>query len=63
MIVGKTIFGKIDRLTGVVTFVKRQEPTEVLNAWSQRVNSVLELIARTTHLITKEEMVHKITKA
>jgi 26S proteasome regulatory subunit N5 len=60
--VSKTIYGKVDRLDGIVTFTPRQEPTEVLNQWSGRVNSLLELIARTTHLITKEEMVHKITK-
>ncbi|KAJ3295369.1 26S proteasome non-ATPase regulatory subunit 12 [Borealophlyctis nickersoniae] len=62
LVVKKTIYAKIDRPAGVVTFVPRKDPNTVLNEWSTSINSLLELIAKTTHLITKEEMVHSITK-
>ena len=58
----KTIYAKIDRLDGIVLFQKRRNPEEVITSWSHDIHSLLELIATTTHLIMKEEMVHKITK-
>lgn len=56
----KTIYAKIDRLDGIIVFQKRRDPDELINVWSHDVNSLLELVAKTTHLITKEEMIHKI---
>ncbi|KAG0255912.1 26S proteasome non-ATPase regulatory subunit 12 [Actinomortierella ambigua] len=62
LVVSKTIFAKIDRPAGVVSFAKSKRPNEVLNEWSQDINSLLGLIEKTCHLITKEEIIHSITK-
>jgi 26S proteasome regulatory subunit N5 len=56
------VFARIDRLSGVITFETRKDVNSLLNEWSQTVHSLLDLIVKTTHLITKEEMVHSITK-
>lgn len=59
MVVAGTVQGKIDRPSGVVSFQPAKDPSELLNDWSHNVNTLMTLIARTTHLINKEEMVHK----
>jgi len=60
LVVGKSIFAKIDRPKGVVVFVKTQDPNEALNQWSESVGSLLDLLEKTTHLIHREIMVHNI---
>lgn len=55
----KTIFAKIDRPAGVVTFRKRQDPNEVLNDWGHNVSGLMTLLDKATHLIHKEVMQHK----
>ncbi|KAK3806341.1 MAG: PCI domain-containing protein [Benniella sp.] len=62
LVVSKTIYAKIDRPAGVVSFAKSKHPNEVLNEWSQDINALLGLIEKTCHLITKEEIIHSITK-
>jgi len=59
MVVAGTVRGKIDRPAGIVSFIDTKDPSELLNDWSHNLNSLMSLIARTTHLINKEEMVHK----
>ncbi|KAJ3336519.1 26S proteasome non-ATPase regulatory subunit 12 [Gonapodya sp. JEL0774] len=58
LVVSKTIHARLDRPAGIVSFVTKKDPNSVLTAWSHSVNEVLELIAKTTHLIAKEEIVH-----
>ncbi|KND02822.1 proteasome regulatory particle lid subunit RPN5 [Spizellomyces punctatus DAOM BR117] len=58
LVVKKTIWARIDRPAGIVSFQQRKDPNAVLNEWSTNINSLLELIVKTTHLITKEEMVN-----
>jgi len=58
MVVAGTVQGKIDRPAGIVSFQPVKDPSELLNDWSNNVNTLMTLIARTTHLINKEEMVH-----
>ena len=36
-----------------------QDPLEALNSWSSNTNKLMDLVMKTTHLINKEEMVHK----
>ena len=36
-----------------------KDPLENLNGWSRNTNKLMDLVMRTTHLINKEEMVHK----
>ncbi|ESO07161.1 hypothetical protein HELRODRAFT_185452 [Helobdella robusta] len=59
-VVSKTIEARIDRLDGVVCFRRSKEPNDLLNDWSHNINQLMDLINKTTHLITKEEMVHKL---
>ncbi|XP_026286346.1 26S proteasome non-ATPase regulatory subunit 12 [Frankliniella occidentalis] len=59
MVVSKTIEAKTDRPAGVVSFTRSQDPNDVLNAWATHLSSLMQLVNKTTHLINKEEMVHK----
>lgn len=58
LVINKTIAGKVDRLTGIVTFEKQKDPNEMLNDWSNNLTLLMNTINKTTHLINKEEMVH-----
>lgn len=60
LVVNKTIFARMDRPAGIITFTKPQNPTVILNEWSNSIHSLLDLIVKTNHLITKEEMVHSL---
>jgi 26S proteasome regulatory subunit N5 len=58
----KTVFAKIDRVDGIIEFQKKLDPEETMNEWTHKIHSLLQLVAKTTHLIAKEEMVHKIAQ-
>lgn len=60
LVTGKSIFAKIDRPKGIISFNKRKNPNEFLNEWSSNVGNLLDLIENTCHLIHRENMVHKI---
>jgi 26S proteasome regulatory subunit N5 len=60
LVIKKTIYARIDRPAGIVTFRENKDPNEVLNEWSHNLNSLMALVSKTTHLINKEEMVHSI---
>ena len=60
LVVNKTVVAKVDRLDGIVSFATAKDPSDLLDEWSRNVNSLMELVNRTTHLITKEEMVHHL---
>jgi len=62
LVVSKTIYAKIDRPAGIVSFAQPKNANQVLNDWSNNINSLLGLIEKTCHLITKEEMLHSIAK-
>ncbi|XP_043242131.1 26S proteasome non-ATPase regulatory subunit 12-like isoform X3 [Amphibalanus amphitrite] len=59
MVVGGAIQAKTDRLEGIVSFIKTKDPTDILTEWSSGISSLMMLVTKTTHLINKEEMVHK----
>merc|ERR1712180_107404 len=59
MVVKKTVEAKTDRLDGIVDFTKQQDPNDMLNNWSHSISELLSLVMKTTHLVNKEEMVHK----
>jgi 26S proteasome regulatory subunit N5 len=59
MVISGTVSAKIDRLDGVVDFRREKDPYEVLNEWSTNIADIMALVMQTTHLINKEEMVHK----
>uniref|UniRef100_F6YHS8 26S proteasome non-ATPase regulatory subunit 12 n=2 Tax=Ciona intestinalis TaxID=7719 RepID=F6YHS8_CIOIN len=60
LVVNKTVYAKIDRLAGVVTFTRPRDPSDVLNEWSHSVNKLMGLVNKATHLIAKEEMIHSL---
>lgn len=60
LVVNKTVEAKIDRLEGIVNFTQQKDPNDILNDWSFNINTLMSLVNKTNHLITKEEMVHKL---
>ena len=60
LVTDKTVYAKIDRPARVVTFAKARSADEVLNEWSSDMRSLLGLLERIDHLITKEEMMARI---
>ena len=60
LVVNKTVSAKIDRLDGIVHFQKKKDPNDVLNEWSHDINQLMQHVNKSTHLITKEEMVHRL---
>ncbi|KAI9277240.1 PCI domain-containing protein [Phascolomyces articulosus] len=62
LVVSKTIYARVDRPAGIVSFQVKKDANQVLNDWSSDINSLLNLVEKTCHLISKEEMVHSIAK-
>lgn len=60
LVTGKTVYAKIDRPAGIVSFAKPRDADDVLNEWSSNMKSLLGLLERVDHLITKEEMMARI---
>ncbi|KAJ2956329.1 hypothetical protein NQZ79_g7790 [Umbelopsis isabellina] len=56
LVVSKTIHAKIDRPAGVISFQVNKSANQILNDWSNDINSLLGLIEKTCHLISKEIM-------
>jgi len=59
LVVNRTVQAKTDRLAGIVNFSQHQDPNEVLNEWSHNIDALMQLVNKATHLINKEEMIHK----
>jgi len=59
-VTSKAVYAKIDRPNGVVSFVKPQDPEQVLNEWSDKISSLLDLLEKTNHLIQRERMVYGV---
>lgn len=60
LVTAKTIHAKIDRPARIVSFAKPRDADDVLNEWSGNMKSLLGLLERIDHLITKEEMMARI---
>ena len=60
LVVKKTVHAKIDRLEGIINFRHSKDPNDILNDWATNANSLMQLVNKTTHLIIKEEMIHKL---
>ena len=60
LVTAKTVYAKIDRPAGVVSFERKRDADDVLNEWSGNMKSLLGLLERIDHLITKEEMMARI---
>jgi len=62
LVVQKIVFAKIDRLDGVIVFKKKADADETLNTWGADINSLLQKVERTCHLIAREEMIADAAK-
>ncbi|KAL3419943.1 26s proteasome non-atpase regulatory subunit 12 [Phlyctema vagabunda] len=60
LVTAKTVFAKIDRPARIVNFSKPRDADDILNEWSGNMKSLLGLLERVDHLITKEEMMARI---
>ncbi|KAK4230951.1 PCI domain-containing protein [Podospora fimiseda] len=60
LVTAKTVYAKIDRPARIVNFAKPRDADDILNEWSFNMKSLLGLLERVDHLITKEEMMARI---
>jgi len=60
MVVAGSLFCRIDRLKGILTFQATKDPTEILNLWSNNISELLSKVEKTCHLIHKESMVYGV---
>ncbi|KAJ2972715.1 hypothetical protein NQ176_g7002 [Zarea fungicola] len=60
LVTSKTVYARIDRPARIVSFSKPRDADDVLNEWSHNMKSLLGLLERIDHLITKEEMMARI---
>lgn len=60
LVTAKTVYAKIDRPARIVSFAKPRDADDILNEWSFNMKSLLGLLERIDHLITKEEMMATI---
>ena len=60
LVLKKTIYARMDRPAGVITFRQTKDAGDVLNEWSTSLNALMMLVSKATHLIHKEEMVHGV---
>ena len=60
LVCSKTVYARIDRPAQIVDFAKPRDVDDVLNEWSHNMKSLLGLLERVDHLITKEEMMARI---
>ncbi len=60
LVAAKSIYGRIDRPSGIVVFERPRPATEVLSDWAADLETVLSLVEKTSHLIQNEYMVHGV---
>lgn len=54
LVTDKTVYARIDRPKGIVTFKTRKTNDQVLNDWSGDISKILSLVEKTSHLVSKE---------
>lgn len=55
-----SLFVKIDRPAGIVSFQQPKAPEAILSDWASDMSKLMNLMEGTCHLINRENMVHKI---
>ena len=58
MVVNKRLTAKINRMQGIVVFLKSKFTNDILNDWNYDIRSLLDKIEQTCHLINRENVVH-----
>jgi len=56
LINNKSIFAKIDRPNGIITFRKKSTSHNKLDDWRSDLNAIMNKLDQTCHLITKEAL-------
>ncbi|GAC73807.1 26S proteasome regulatory complex, subunit RPN5/PSMD12 [Moesziomyces antarcticus T-34] len=59
LVSGGTVWAKMDRPRGLVTFEKRRTNADVLNAWSADMSKLMDTVEKVTHLVEKEWAIHR----
>ena len=62
LVTDKTIYARIDRPRGIVTFKRTANVSDTLNAWSGDLSKMLGLVEKTSHLVSKEYAMHEAGK-
>lgn len=52
----KTIFAKIHRPKGTITFRQKKDPSEILEDWSRSNNELMRSVGHASHVIEKEKI-------
>lgn len=60
MVSTKQLYGKMDRPAGIISFVRPQPATEILHTYANDLSSLLQLVEKTCHMISKENMMHNL---
>lgn len=53
LVTDKTVYARIDRPKGIVTFKAKQTNYQILNDWSGDIGKILNLVEKTSHLVSK----------
>ena len=53
LVTDKTVYARIDRPAGIVTFKPRHSINQILNVWSGDIGKMLSLVEKTSHLVSK----------
>lgn len=62
LVTDKTVYARIDRPAGIVTFKPRRSTQNILNDWSGDVGKMLGLVEKTSHLVAKEYALFEASK-
>lgn len=54
LVISGTVYAKIDRPAGVVSFAPKTSDSDKLNAWSGDMQKLLDYVETTSHLIHRE---------
>jgi len=60
LVSSKQLYAKIDRPAGIITFARKESPNDTLNSWAGDISKLLTLVQKTTHLISRENMLYGI---
>lgn len=60
MVTSGTVYARINRPEGIVSFEKPQAPHEVLGGFASNLRDLLSEVETTHHLIQREYMVHDV---
>ena len=58
MVTSKMVYARMDRPSGIVSFLKPHNPNATLTEWTSNIGELLKLVETSCHLINKERMVH-----